>query len=92
MALIVTSYQPAMPRRFKRLSNPVHLPSRPRPVIPGAGLTILEVVRCAARRGLSGEKLATIVAGERPTDLTRQEAVAYDFAIGAGQTAACRRI
>jgi 4-carboxymuconolactone decarboxylase len=34
----------------------------------------------AERRGLSDEKLATIVAGQRPSDLTRQEAVAYDFA------------
>lgn len=34
----------------------------------------------AERRGLSDEKLATIVAGQRPTDLTRREAVAYDFA------------
>src|SRR5258708_1900379 len=34
----------------------------------------------AERRGLSDEKLSTIVAGQRPTDLTRQEAVAYDFA------------
>src|ERR1700721_4379190 len=34
----------------------------------------------AEHRGLSDEKLATIVAGQRPTDLTRQEAVAYDFA------------
>ena len=32
------------------------------------------------QRGLSDEKLATIVAGQRPVDLTRQEAVAYDFA------------
>jgi hypothetical protein len=29
---------------------------------------------------LSDEKLLTIVAGQRPTDLSRQEAVAYDFA------------
>jgi 4-carboxymuconolactone decarboxylase len=29
---------------------------------------------------LSDEKLATIVSGQRPVDLTRQEAVAYDFA------------
>jgi hypothetical protein len=29
---------------------------------------------------LSDEKLATIVAGQRPVDLTKQEAVAYDFA------------
>jgi 4-carboxymuconolactone decarboxylase len=34
----------------------------------------------AEHRGLSDEKLATIVAGQRPTDLTRQEAVAYDVA------------
>jgi 4-carboxymuconolactone decarboxylase len=31
-------------------------------------------------RGLSDEKLATIVAGPRPVDLTRQESIAYDFA------------
>lgn len=31
-------------------------------------------------RGLSDEKLSTIVAGQRPTDLTRPEAIAYDFA------------
>lgn len=34
----------------------------------------------AENRGLSDEKLATVVAGQRPVDLTRQEAVAYDFA------------
>jgi 4-carboxymuconolactone decarboxylase len=34
----------------------------------------------AENRGLSDEKLATIVAGQRPVDLTRQEAVAYDVA------------
>jgi 4-carboxymuconolactone decarboxylase len=34
----------------------------------------------AERRGLSDEKLATIVAGQRPVDLTREEAIAYDFA------------
>ena len=32
------------------------------------------------QRGLSDEKLSTIVAGQRPADLTRQEAIAYDFA------------
>ena len=31
-------------------------------------------------RGLSDEKLATIIAGQRPNDLTRHEAIAYDFA------------
>jgi alkylhydroperoxidase family enzyme len=37
-------------------------------------------VLVAEQRGLSDEKLATIVAGQRPPDLTRHEAVAYDFA------------
>jgi len=37
-------------------------------------------VMVAEHRGLSDEKLSTIVAGQRPIDLTRQEAVAYDFA------------
>ena len=34
----------------------------------------------AERRGLSDEKLATIVAGQRPNDLARDEAIAYDVA------------
>ena len=34
----------------------------------------------AEQRGLSEEKLATIVAGQRPPDLTRPEAISYDFA------------
>jgi hypothetical protein len=37
-------------------------------------------VIAAERRGLSDEKLATIVAGQRPVDLTKPEGVAYDFA------------
>jgi hypothetical protein len=37
-------------------------------------------VLVAEHRGLSDEKLATIVAGQRPVDLTKEEAVAYDFA------------
>jgi 4-carboxymuconolactone decarboxylase len=37
-------------------------------------------VLLAEDRGLSDEKLSTIVAGQRPTDLTRSESVAYDFA------------
>jgi hypothetical protein len=31
---------------------------------------------------LSDDRLATIVAGQRPADLTREEAVAYDVASG----------
>ncbi len=34
----------------------------------------------AENRGLTDEKLSTIVAGQRPVDLTREEAVAYDVA------------
>ena len=34
----------------------------------------------AKRTGPSDEKIAAIVAGGRPADLTREEAVAYDFA------------
>ncbi len=36
--------------------------------------------RVAAQAGLSSEKIATIVAGERPSDLTKEEASAYDVA------------
>lgn len=31
-------------------------------------------------RGLSDDKIATIVAGQRPVDLTREEGIAYDMA------------
>jgi alkylhydroperoxidase family enzyme len=34
----------------------------------------------AENRGLSDEKLETIVAGQRPADLTREESIAYDMA------------
>ncbi|MFT4097787.1 MAG: carboxymuconolactone decarboxylase family protein [Rhodoblastus sp.] len=34
----------------------------------------------AESRGLSDDKIRTIVAGQRPADLTREEALAYDFA------------
>jgi alkylhydroperoxidase family enzyme len=37
-------------------------------------------VMIAEQRGLSDDKLATIVAGQRPTDLARDEAIAYDVA------------
>jgi 4-carboxymuconolactone decarboxylase len=35
----------------------------------------------AKRKGLSNEKIAAVVAGQRPVDLTKEEAVAYDFAM-----------
>jgi 4-carboxymuconolactone decarboxylase len=37
-------------------------------------------VIAAERCGLSDDKLATIVTGQRPGDLTREEAIAYDLA------------
>jgi 4-carboxymuconolactone decarboxylase len=37
-------------------------------------------VIAAEKRGLADDKLATIVAGQRPGDLTREEAIAYDVA------------
>ena len=43
----------------------------------GFGLSALCI---GEQRGLSDEKLSTIVAGQRPVDLTREEAIAYDFA------------
>jgi 4-carboxymuconolactone decarboxylase len=45
-----------------------------------SGYELYAHVLVAEQRGLSDEKLATIVAGQRPVDLTRPEAVAYDFA------------
>lgn len=45
-----------------------------------SGYELYAHVLVAEHRGLSDEKLATIVAGQRPVDLTKQEAVAYDFA------------
>jgi len=68
------------------VSNP-SLPSTVREVailVTGShfrsGYELYAHVLVAEQRGLSDEKLATIVAGQRPVDLTRQEAVAYDFA------------
>ena len=37
-------------------------------------------VLVAEARGLPDDKIATIAAGQRPSDLTREEAVAYDVA------------
>jgi hypothetical protein len=37
-------------------------------------------VLVAELRGIPDDKIATIVAGQRPGDLTREEAVAYDLA------------
>lgn len=45
-----------------------------------AGYEIYAHVAVAEQDGLPDAKLATIVAGQRPADLTREEAVAYDVA------------
>jgi 4-carboxymuconolactone decarboxylase len=45
-----------------------------------AAYEIYAHVRVAELGGLSDEKISTIVAGQRPTDLNRDEAVAYDVA------------
>jgi hypothetical protein len=45
-----------------------------------AGYEIYAHVLVAELRGLSDEKIATIVAGERPANLTDNEAIAYDTA------------
>jgi len=44
------------------------------------GYEIYAHVLVAELRGLSDEKISTIVAGQRPADLTREESVAYDVA------------
>jgi alkylhydroperoxidase family enzyme len=46
----------------------------------GARYQIYGHERLAESAGVSSAKIATIVAGERPTDLTREDAVAYDVA------------
>jgi 4-carboxymuconolactone decarboxylase len=65
-------------------------PTLPRPIreiailVTGAkfraAYEIYAHVLIAELRGLPDDKIATIVAGQRPSDLTRQEAIAYDVA------------
>jgi 4-carboxymuconolactone decarboxylase len=65
-------------------------PTLPRPVreiailVTGAhfhsAYEIYAHVLVAELRGITDDKIATIVAGQRPGDLTREEAVAYDLA------------
>jgi hypothetical protein len=45
-----------------------------------AAYQIYAHVVLAESRGLADDKLATIVAGQRPSDLTRDEAIGYDVA------------
>ena len=65
-------------------------PSLPKPVrevailVTGAkfraAYEIYAHVMLAEQRGISDDKIATIAAGQRPSDLTHDEAVAYDVA------------
>lgn len=65
-------------------------PTLPRPVrevailVTGAkfrsAYEVYAHVIVAETRGLSDEKLSTIIAGQRPGDLSREEAIAYDVA------------
>jgi 4-carboxymuconolactone decarboxylase len=71
----------------KALSSEATLPDPARQVailVTGAkfraGYEIYAHVLVAEKDGLSEAKIATIVAGQRPVDLTREEAVAYDVA------------
>lgn len=41
--------------------------------------------------GIPDDKTATIIAGQRPGDLTREEAVAYDMASALWPAVSCRR-
>ena len=45
-----------------------------------AAYEIYAYVMLAEQRGISDEKIATIVAGQRPSDLAPDETVAYDVA------------
>ncbi len=71
----------------KALSSSPKLPKPVREVailVTGAhfhsGYELYAHVLVAELRGLSDAKIATIVAGQRPSDLTREESVAYDVA------------
>ena len=68
----------------KALSFAPSLPKPVREVATGAkfraAYEIYAHVMLAEQRGISDEKIATIVAGQRPSDLAPEEAVAYDVA------------
>jgi 4-carboxymuconolactone decarboxylase len=71
----------------KALASAPSLPAAVREVailVTGAhfrsGYELYAHVIVAEGRGLSDEKLETIVAGQRPSDLTREEGIAYDMA------------
>jgi alkylhydroperoxidase family enzyme len=70
-AMVANSALPAAVREIAILVTGAHFRS---------AYELYAHVRVAEHRGLSDEKLATIVAGQRPFDLTRPEAVAFDFA------------
>lgn len=71
---LALSVSPSLPRTVREVAI----------LVTGAkfrsGYELYAHVIAAERRGLSDDKLATIVAGQRPGDLTREEAIAYDVA------------
>jgi 4-carboxymuconolactone decarboxylase len=70
-ALATASSLPAAVREVAILVTGAHFRS---------GYELYAHVIVAEGRGLSDEKLETIVAGQRPSDLTREEGIAYDMA------------
>ena len=68
------STSPALPRSIREIAI----------LVTGAkfrsAYEIYAHVLVAELRGLPDDKIATIVAGQRPSDLTRKEAIAYDVA------------
>src|ERR1700722_528054 len=71
---LALSVSPALPRTVREVAI----------LVTGAAFhsayELYAHVIAAERRGLSDDKLATIVAGQRPNDLTHEEGVAYDVA------------
>jgi 4-carboxymuconolactone decarboxylase len=68
------SFSPALPKPVREVAI----------LVAGAkfkaGYQIYAHVLVAELRGLSDDKIATIIAGHRPEDLTHDEAIAYDTA------------
>ena len=71
---LALSISPALPRTVREIAI----------LVTGAkfhsAYELYAHVLAAEHRGLSDDKLATVVAGQRPGDLTREEAIAYDVA------------
>ncbi len=68
------SFSPSLPKQIREVAI----------LVTGAkfraAYEIYAHVMIAEARGLSDDKIATIAAGQRPSDLTRDETIAYDVA------------